>query len=135
MSTINSDVLPNQTGQNLGSPDQQWDIFAKDIVAQTISVSGVTGTGALVPVPFSSTVTFDCALGSIFYLKLTGNVTSSGIIHAGPGLVINILVQQDIAGGHTFSWPAGLENTPSLRTGSGQTTRGSFVFWSATQAA
>lgn len=31
MATINTDFLPNATGQDLGSPDQQWDGFFKDV--------------------------------------------------------------------------------------------------------
>jgi hypothetical protein len=135
MGTVNSDFLPNTTGQNLGSPSQQWDVFAKDIVAQTVSVSGVTGTGALVPVPFSPTPTFDCSQGSIFYLKLTGNVTSSGVIHAGPGLVMTLILQQDAVGSHTFAWPGGLVNPPALLSGANQVTEAIFAFWTATNAA
>ena len=48
MGTTNSDFLPNSTGLNLGSPDQQWDGYFEDIQ--------VTGNinGTLVPIQLTA---------------------------------------------------------------------------------
>jgi len=48
MGTTNSDFLPNASGLNLGSPDQEWDGFFKDIQ--------VTGdiNGTLVPIQLTA---------------------------------------------------------------------------------
>lgn len=40
MGTTNSDFLPNESGLNLGSPDQQWDGFFKDVTVAGIFSSG-----------------------------------------------------------------------------------------------
>ena len=61
------------------------------------------------PVAFSATPSFDCELGKTFTITLTGNVTSSTIINAAPGIEITIALYQDIAGGHTFVWPANVK--------------------------
>jgi len=41
LATINTDLLPNATGQNLGSPDQEWDGFFKDLTATNVTFDGV----------------------------------------------------------------------------------------------
>lgn len=67
---------------------------------------------SIVTVPFSSNPTFDIGLGKgevIFYIILTGNVTSGVIANTGglpfAGKRVRFMIQQDGAGGHTFVWP------------------------------
>jgi hypothetical protein len=49
---------------------------------------------------YSSTITIDCNLGSIFYVKLTGDATLAPLKNAKNFRPVILVVQQDSAGGH-----------------------------------
>ena len=44
MGTVSTNLLPNQTGLDLGSPDQQWDLFANNLTAINVTFDGVPVT-------------------------------------------------------------------------------------------
>jgi hypothetical protein len=84
--------------------------------------------GAVNPVTFSSTPTFDVSLGNTQKLTLTGNVTSSTLSNASAGQTINFVICQDATGGRTFVWPTNFLNAPSINSGPNQCKGASFVF-------
>ncbi len=61
-------------------------------------------------ISFSATPAF-LATGTVNYLQLTGNVTSSIIPSGTPGKHVAIVICQDSVGLHTFAWP------PNVRGG------------------
>lgn len=60
MGTVSTNLLPNETGLDLGSPDQQWDLFARNLQATNVTFDGVpVSTGdakSLQGVPISVTI-------------------------------------------------------------------------------
>lgn len=215
MATTNTDFLPNTTGLNLGSPDQQWDGFFNDLSVTNLiagvnittgnatSLQGVpidptvplptqvlefdgadwapafqdsnatslqgfpvavntpavnqalvwngaawiptnqTGGGGggglqigYVAVPFSVTPVFTpnpSPSSCTFSITLASDVTSSTFDATGidPGTPFNFILIQDIAGGHTFSWPVECLGTQFIGTTPLQTTVQNFV-WTGT---
>jgi hypothetical protein len=70
--------------------------------------------GTLNTVTFSATPTFDCSLGSVQKLTLTGNVTSSSLANCQAGQWVAFEICQDATGGRTFANPAGLNQWSAL---------------------
>ncbi|HEV7520750.1 MAG TPA: hypothetical protein VGP89_06580, partial [Candidatus Angelobacter sp.] len=70
--------------------------------------------GTLNAVAFSATPTFDCTLGSVQKLTLTGNVTSSSLANCQAGQLVAFEICQDATGGRTFANPAGLNQWSAL---------------------
>src|SRR5258707_3787884 len=70
--------------------------------------------GTLNAVTFSATPTFDCSLGSVQKLTLTGNVTSSSLANCQAGQLVAFEICQDATGGRTFANPTGLNQWSAL---------------------
>jgi hypothetical protein len=60
---------------------------------------GGNDTGVII-ITTTTTITIDCNLGSIFYLKLTADATLAPLVNAKHCKPIILVVQQDSAGGH-----------------------------------
>jgi hypothetical protein len=73
-------------------------------------------------VTFSATPTFDASKSLAFVITLTGNVTSSTLTGAEPGMILSFEVCQDGTGGRTFTWPAQLLGTTAPSTAANQCT-------------
>lgn len=59
------------------------------------------------PVAFSATPTFDATKSNVFHFAvMTANVTASTFSGGTDGQTINVRVEQDVTGGHTFALPA-----------------------------
>lgn len=79
--------------------------------SQLYSISGIGGgtSQTVIPVPYSPTPAFAItAQNTLFTLTLTGNASASPLSAVGivPPALVTIQITQDLAGGHTFSWPA-----------------------------
>lgn len=72
MGTTNSDFLPNETGLNLGSPDQEWDGFFQDIVVSGSINTGPNTSDSLQQLSTSQTVGFAGAVHTA--IEATGGV-------------------------------------------------------------
>jgi len=70
--------------------------------------------GTLNTLTFSATPTFDCSLGSVQKLTLTGNVTSSSLANCQAGQWVAFEICQDATGGRTFANPTGLNQWSAL---------------------
>jgi hypothetical protein len=70
-------------------------------------------------VAFSATPVFDASLTNSFKITLTGNVTSSTLVGAEPGLWIYFEICQDATGGRTFVWPTQMVNAPPIYLSAG----------------
>ncbi len=69
-------------------------------------------------VTWSSAITFNASLASIFNITLTGNNTSSSVTNPlQNGQVIGINLCQDATGGRAFTWPANFLNTSFFTIG------------------
>lgn len=78
-----------------------------DLVAVLTNVKCTSDfLAAIVTVPYATSVVFDAATSAEFYMLLTGNVTSSTLVHQTPGQFILFIIRQDAVGGRTFSWPS-----------------------------
>ena len=75
--------------------------------ATTLDVDGAIRS-TLTPVTFSTTPTFDAALGNSFKMTLTDNVSSSTITNPQAGQEIVLILCQDSNGLHTMAWPTNL---------------------------
>lgn len=80
-----------------------------------------------VPMPFSATPIFSGALGNVFDITLTGNVTASTLTAVAPGGLILFFIQQDATGNWTFTWPANVKNPPVVDNAPGSTTTAGFI--------
>lgn len=67
-------------------------------------------------VTFSSTPTFNAALGNAFKLTLTGAVTSSTLANATAGQFLLFQIIQDATGGRTFVWPTNVKGAMPIDT-------------------
>jgi hypothetical protein len=63
---------------------------------------------------FSATPVFNCGLGSLQKIILTGNVTSSTTSFLAAGQRITFIIIQDGSGGHTFVWPTNVFGAMSI---------------------
>lgn len=70
MGTTNTDFLPNTTGLNLGSPDQEWDGFFQDLVVTGSINGGLTSAESIQNLATSQAVGF--ALGVNTHIRATG---------------------------------------------------------------
>jgi hypothetical protein len=79
-------------------------------------------------VTFSTTPTFNAALGNTFKITLTGNVSSSTLSNPLGGQPFYFVICQDATGSRTFVWPinvkGGMTIGSTLSTCSGQ----SFIY-------
>lgn len=97
-------------------------VIQAPIVPQVIAGQSLTlGSGApLVQSPtvvsFSSTPTFNAALGNVFKLTLTGAVTSSTLSNATAGQFLLFQIIQDATGGRTFVWPTTVKGAIPVST-------------------
>jgi hypothetical protein len=73
-------------------------------------------------VAFSATPVFD-ASKRVQNLTLTGNVTSSSATNAVTGVMLDMNICQDSAGGRTFAWPINFLNAPPIQSAANQCTR------------
>jgi hypothetical protein len=93
------------------------------IVGGTLSVTGsfspttlssTTLNTSINSVAFSTTPTFNAALGNIQTITLTGNVISSTLTNAVAGQYLYFLISQDGSGSRTFTWPANFRGTGNI---------------------
>jgi hypothetical protein len=98
-----------------------------DSPSQRLDVNG-SATAALNEVGFSSTPTFDAALGNTQRITLTGNVTSSTLSNASAGQWLYFLICQDSTGGRTFAWPANVKGGMTIGSAASTCSAQSFVF-------
>lgn len=68
----------------------------------------------LVVVPFSPTPTFDCSLGNIFTMTLTGNVISMSFTNQQAGHLYFFIFTQDGSGLHSIAWPSNAKGSVSV---------------------
>jgi hypothetical protein len=90
--------------------------------------------GTINTVTFSATPTFDCSLGSVQKLTLTGNVTSSSLANCQAGQLVTFEICQDATGGRTFANPAGLNQWSALPIAANACASQQYSFDSATTA-
>jgi hypothetical protein len=68
----------------------------------------------LVVVPFSAAPTFDCSIGNVFSMTLSGNVTSITILNAIAPHMYTFLFYQDSSGLHSVAWPGSFRGGLSI---------------------
>ena len=90
--------------------------------------------GTINTVTFSATPVFDCSLGSVQKLTLTGNVTSSSLANCQAGQLVTFEICQDATGGRTFANPAGLNQWSALPIAANACASQQYSFDSATTA-
>lgn len=73
-----------------------------------------------VPVAFSATPVFNCLLGNVFEMTLTGNVTSATCINVRNSSEIGFIIHQDGTGSRTFAWPSNVPGA-TIDPGAGNT--------------
>ena len=87
---------------------EQWEMNSPLTVTGSVTASKAL-VSHLEAVTFSTTPTFDAALGNSFKMTLTGNVTSSTITNPQTGQFMTLLLCQDGTGSRTMTWPANLK--------------------------
>jgi hypothetical protein len=106
-------------------------LVAQFEAALTTYISGAGVTPSVVVVAYSTTPAFNAAAGSIltpvFQITLTGNVVSSTLTGVLPGQFVTFIIKQDGSGGHTFAWPAGVNNSGAIDATAGSVSVQSFV--------
>jgi hypothetical protein len=90
--------------------------------------------GTINTLTFSATPIFDCSLGSVQKLTLTGNVTSSSLANCQAGQLVTFEICQDPTGGRTFANPAGLNQWSALPIAANACASQQYSFDSATTA-
>lgn len=91
--------------------------------------SGLMLVGGMSTVTFSATPVFDTTQGSVQWLNLTGNVTSSTINSgAATGQRATFYITEDATGGRTFVWPTNVKGPMTLNTAANKSNIQSF-FW------
>ncbi len=90
--------------------------------------------GTINTLTFSATPTFDCSLGSVQKLTLTGNVTSSSVANCQAGQLVTFEICQDATGGRTFANPAGLNQWSALPIAANACASQQYSFDTATTA-
>ena len=90
--------------------------------------------GTINTLTFSATPTFDCSLGSVQKLTLTGNVTSSSLANCQAGQLVTFEICQDATGGRTFANPAGLNQWSALPIAANACASQQYSFDTATTA-
>lgn len=83
---------------------------------RTLSAAGATAASAPITVPFSATPKFDGALGNVFLITLTGNVTGATYSNLVAGQWYWFIITQDGTGGRTFTWSSAVTDFPSIDT-------------------
>ena len=102
------------------------------------TVDGVGGGASVLTtlVTYSATPLFNIAAeNQLFKITLTGDATSQPLTAVGiiPPAIVTWEITQDVAGGHTFTWPANVIGGTAVGTGSNQTTTQQFI-WDGTNA-
>lgn len=120
-SNIPANIL--QTVKNSGSPLTQRTSINFTSGLKCVDNGGTTTTDCSLTVPvqvntvtFSATPSFDCLLGSVQKITLTGNVTSSSVANCQPGMGVAYEICQDATGGRTFVPPAGLQQWSAIQS-------------------
>lgn len=91
------------------------DASVSALVAVLMNIVTQADLGNLITsVPFSATPTFDAAVAPTFAMGLTGNVTSSTLVHQNPGQKLAFIIGQDAAGGRIFTWPTNITNPGTI---------------------
>jgi len=99
----------------LGVANQAANTF---IAGPTSGAVGAVTARTMVPadlppqqtIAFSATPTFNGALGTCFFITLTGNVTSSTFSNGVKGQLYTFVILQDAVGGRTFAWPTNVKS-------------------------
>jgi Pectate lyase superfamily protein len=88
--------------------------------------------GAMVPalntVPFSSSPAFNASLGNTQKIILSGNVTSSMLLHAQAGEHLDFIICQDSGGSHRFVWPTNVKGGMIIGSSASTCSAQSFIF-------
>lgn len=66
---------------------------------------------SLVNVSYATSVNFNAATSTGFYLSLTGNVSTATLTNTSSGQLLIFIIAQDATGGRTFPWPSQLNTT------------------------
>jgi hypothetical protein len=109
---------------------------ATTISDSNLSQDGTTGqivsaksiSSPFTTVTFSATPTFNAALGNVFQITLTGNVTSSTLSNPKSGQLIVFKVCQDATGSRTFAWPSNVSNPSTVDGTASGCTQQTFVY-------
>jgi hypothetical protein len=115
-SNIPSSILQQIFSAGIGQTQRVGVNFFSGILCSDNSGTSRTDCrpGTFNTVTFSATPTFDCSLGSVQKLTLTGNVTSSSLANCQAGQLVAFEICQDATGGRTFANPAGLNQWSAL---------------------
>ncbi|MCU1256907.1 MAG: hypothetical protein JWM83_3206, partial [Candidatus Angelobacter sp.] len=115
-SNIPSSILQQIFSAGIGQTQRAGVNFFSGILCSDNSGTSRTDCrpGTFNAVTFSATPTFDCSLGSVQKLTLTGNVTSSSLANCQVGQLVAFEICQDATGGRTFANPAGLNQWSAL---------------------
>lgn len=89
------------TGQVFRWNGATWDNITADFIAPV----------QITVVAYSATPIFDGAVGNVFEITLTGNVSSSTFVNPKAGQRYYFIIHEDATGGRTFAWPV---NVPGL---------------------
>lgn len=106
VAVLNENVL--DSGYGSGAAEVAA-LLAQFKAALTAYISGGGLSPAVINVAYSATPVFDFSAGNllnpVFHIVLTGNCAPS-FINIQPGQIAIFIIEQDGAGGHTFTWPA-----------------------------
>jgi hypothetical protein len=91
-------------------------------------VSAKSISSPFTTVSFSATPTFNAALGNVFQITLTNNVTSSTLSNPKSGEVIVFKICQDGTGSRTFAWPSNVSNPSTVDGTASGCTQQTFVY-------
>jgi len=89
----------NQMAAEIKAIENFLGINGANILVSTTTVATIH------TVSFSATPVFDCTLGDVQKITLTGNVTSSTAIHTTAGQFVTFVIIQDGTGSHSLVWP------------------------------
>jgi hypothetical protein len=108
--------------------DNTYDIGAVGANRPKSVYVGSRVVSGLNQVAFSTTPTFDAALGNTQKITLTDNVTSSTLSNAVTGQTINFIVCQDATGGRTFAWPTNVKGGMTIGSTASKCSAQNFIF-------
>jgi hypothetical protein len=101
-----------------------------DLSNATPNTMPVPVATSIIEVPYSAILVFNSALSQsqvlTFEIMLTGNVTSSTLTNARPGMIVTFNIIQDGTGGRTFAWPGNVNNAILVDPVAGKRTVQSF---------
>jgi hypothetical protein len=81
VSTTLENIIPSSSGQDLGTPSQQWDVFAQTITLNGVSIITGTGTpsGVVSATPGSLYLNLSGGTSTTLYVKESGSGTSGWV--------------------------------------------------------